>query len=107
MTQLSKQQKVQILSELDAVIDRVDLLLIDTAAGISSNVMDFNVIAQEIIVVVSPEPTAITDAYALMKVLALKYAEKNCQVIVNLASTAQQGSEVFRQLNLVTERFLD
>ncbi|MGD8666772.1 MAG: MinD/ParA family protein [Desulfobacterales bacterium] len=107
LTQLSKQQKVQILSELEEVIDRVDLLLIDTAAGISSNVMDFNVIAQEIIVVVSPEPTAITDAYALMKVLALKYAEKNCQVIVNLAGTARQGSEVFRQLNLVTERFLD
>jgi flagellar biosynthesis protein FlhG len=107
LTQLSKQQKVRILSELDAVIDHVDLLLIDTAAGISSNVMDFNVIAQEIIVVVSPEPTAITDAYALMKVLALKYAEKNCQVIVNLVSTAQQGIEVFRQLNLVTERFLD
>ncbi|MGD9084808.1 MAG: MinD/ParA family protein [Desulfobacterales bacterium] len=107
LTQLSKQQKVKILSELDEVIDGMDLLLIDTAAGISSNVMDFNVIAQEIIVVVSPEPTAITDAYALMKVLALKYAEKNCQVIVNLASSALQGREVFRQLNLVTERFLD
>ncbi|MGD2097750.1 MAG: MinD/ParA family protein [Desulfobacterales bacterium] len=107
LTQLSRQQKVQILRELDEVIDRVDLLLIDTAAGISSNVMDFNVIAQEIIVVVSPEPTAITDAYALMKVLALKYAEKNCQVLVNLASSVRQGSEVFRQLNLVTERFLD
>jgi flagellar biosynthesis protein FlhG len=107
LTQLTKQQKIQILSELDQVIDSVDLLLIDTAAGISSNVMDFNVIAQEIIVVVSPEPTAITDAYALMKVLALKYAEKSCKVIVNLARTPQQGSEVFRQLNLVTERFLD
>lgn len=107
LTQLTKQQKVQILSELDQVIDRVDLLLIDTAAGISSNVMDFNVIAQEIVVVVSPEPTAITDAYALMKVLALKYAEKSCKVIVNLAGTTQQGNEVFRQLNLVTERFLD
>ncbi len=107
LTHLSKQQKVQILSELDELIDRMDLLLIDTAAGISSNVMDFNVVAQEIIVVVSPEPTAITDAYALMKVLALKYAEKNCQVIVNLASSALQGREVFRQLNLVTERFLD
>ncbi len=107
MTQLTRQQKVQILSELDEVIDQVDLLLIDTAAGISSNVLDFNVIAQEIIVVVSPEPTAITDAYALMKVLALKYAEKSCKVIVNLAQTDQQGNEVFRQLNLVTERFLD
>lgn len=107
LTQLTKQQKVQILRELDLVIDHVDLLLIDTAAGISSNVMDFNAIAQEIIVVVSPEPTAITDAYALMKVLALKYAEKSCKIIVNLANTTQQGNEVFRQLNLVTERFLD
>ncbi len=107
LTQLTRQQKVHILSELDQMMDSVDLLLIDTAAGISSNVMDFNVIAQEIIVVVSPEPTAITDAYALMKVLALKYAEKSCKVIVNLAGTSQQGNEVFRQLNLVTERFLD
>ncbi|MGD1970650.1 MAG: MinD/ParA family protein [Desulfobacterales bacterium] len=107
LTQLTKQQKIQILRELDQIIDDVDLLLIDTAAGISSNVMDFNAIAQEIIVVVSPEPTAITDAYALMKVLALQYAEKSCKIIVNLASTNQQGNEVFRQLNLVTERFLD
>ena len=107
LTQLTREQKVKILSERDQVLDSVDLLLIDTAAGISSNVLDFNVIAQEIIVVVSPEPTAITDAYALMKVLALKYAEKSCQIIVNLASTTHQGNEVFRQLNLVTERFLD
>ena len=107
LTQLTQEQKVQILSELDQVINSVDILFIDTAAGISSNVMDFNVTAQEIIVVVSPEPTAITDAYALMKVLSLKYAEKRCKVIVNLAGTNQQGSEVFRQLNLVTKQFLD
>lgn len=107
LTQLTQSQKVQILSELDQLIDVVDVLFIDTAAGISSNVMDFNVTAHEIIVVVSPEPTAITDAYALMKVLSLKYAEKRCKVIVNLAGTSQQGREVFRQLNMVTERFLD
>jgi flagellar biosynthesis protein FlhG len=107
LTQLTQNQKIQILRELDQVIDSVDLLLIDTAAGISSNVMDFNVTAHEIIVVVSPEPTSITDAYALMKVLSLKYAEKCCKVIVNLAGSSQQGREVFRQLNLVAERFLD
>jgi len=107
LTQLTQSQKVQILCELDQLINAVDILFIDTAAGISSNVMDFNVTAHEIIVVVSPEPTAITDAYALMKVLSLKYAEKRCKVIVNLAGTSQQGSEVFRQLNMVTERFLD
>jgi flagellar biosynthesis protein FlhG len=107
LTQLTQSQKIKILRELDQVIDSVDILLIDTAAGISSNVMDFNVTAHEIIVVVSPEPTSITDAYALMKVLSLKYAEKCCKVIVNLAGTSQQGREVFRQLNLVAERFLE
>jgi flagellar biosynthesis protein FlhG len=107
LTQLTQNQKVKILSELDQLIGAVDILFIDTAAGISSNVMDFSVTAHEIIVVVSPEPTSITDAYALMKVLSLKYAEKCCKVIVNLAGTNQQGREVFRQLNMVTERFLD
>ena len=107
LTELTQSQKVRILSELDQLIGAVDILFIDTAAGISSNVMDFNVTAHEIMVVVSPEPTSITDAYALMKVLSLKYAEKCCKVIVNLAGTSQQGREIFRQLNMVTERFLD
>ena len=74
---------------------------------ISSNVMDFSVSAHEIIVVVSPEPTSITDAYALMKVLSLKYSEKRCYLLTNLVVNAQEGKEVYRQLNLVTNKFLD
>lgn len=107
LTRLNAEQKLQLFSDLDRLIDGVDLLLIDTAAGISSNVMDFSVMAQEIVVVVSPEPTAITDAYALMKVLSLKYAEKSCKLLVNLASSPREAREVFRQLELVTGRFLD
>jgi flagellar biosynthesis protein FlhG len=107
LTQLTNDQKVHFLTDLDRLIDDVDILLIDTAAGISSNVMDFSVSAHEIIVVVSPEPTAITDAYALMKVLSLRYAEKCCKLLVNMASSAREGLEVYRQLDLVTERFLD
>ncbi len=107
LTRLNAEQKLQLFSDLDRLIDGVDLLLIDTAAGISSNVMDFSVMAQEIVVVVSPEPTAITDAYALMKVLSLKYAEKSCKLLVNLAASPREAREVFRQLELVTARFLD
>jgi len=107
LTQLTRDQKIQIFTQLDGLIDSVDILFIDTAAGISSNVMDFNASAQEIVVVVSPEPTAITDAYALMKVLSLKYSEKVCQLLVNMASHPEEGREVFRQLHLVTDRFLD
>ncbi|MBW2409812.1 MAG: flagellar synthesis regulator FleN, partial [Deltaproteobacteria bacterium] len=96
-----------LLTEIDELINSVDILLIDTAAGISSNVMDFSVSAHEIIVVVSPEPTSITDAYALMKVLSLKYSEKRCYLLTNLVLNAAEGKEVFRQLSLVTNKFLD
>lgn len=107
LTSLSHDQKIKLLTEIDELIDSVDILFIDTAAGISSNVMDFSVTAHEIIVVVSPEPTSITDAYALMKVLSLKYSEKCCYLLTNLVVNAQEGREVFRQLNLVTNKFLD
>ncbi len=107
LTNLTRKQKINILTQLDRLIDSVDVLFIDTAAGISSNVMDFNATAQEIVVVVSPEPTSITDAYALMKVLSLKYSEKVCKLLVNMASRPEEGREIFRQLHLVTDRFLD
>ena len=107
LTQLTKEQKIQILSKLDLLTDPFDVLLIDTAAGISSNVMYFNTTAQEIMVVVSPEPTSITDAYALMKVLSTKYSEKHFKLLVNLAANTQEADDVFRQLRLVADRFLD
>ena len=105
--EITREYIIQILKELDLLINDVDLLFIDTAAGISSNVMDFNATAQEIIVVVSPDPTSITDAYALMKVLSLKYSEKVCKLLVNMTTRLEEGREVFRQLHLVTDRFLD
>lgn len=107
ITRLSKQQKMQILNELDLLIDSFDILLIDTAAGISSNVMYFNVSAQEIVVVVTPEPTSITDAYALMKVLSVKYSEKHFKLLVNWVVSEQEADQVFSQLRLVSDKFLD
>ncbi|CAB1059699.1 Flagellar synthesis regulator FleN [Olavius sp. associated proteobacterium Delta 1] len=107
LTNLTRKQKINILTQLDQLIDGVDVLFIDTAAGISSNVMDFNATAQEIFVVVSPEPTSITDAYALMKVLSIKYSEKVCKLLVNKTTRPEEGREVYRQLHLVTDRFLD
>ena len=107
LTQLSRDQKIGILYELDQLLDSVDILLIDSAAGISANVLDFSVSAHETMVVVTPEPTAITDAYALMKVLALKYEEKCCRLIVNQVANDHEGREIFRQLNIVAEKFLD
>jgi len=107
LTQLAHEQKMQFFTNLDRLIDDMDILLIDTAAGISSNVMDFVVMAHEIIVVVSPEPTSSTDAYALRKVLSLKYAEKSGRLRVNMVAGPREAQDVSRQLGLVIDRFLD
>ena len=107
LSDLTDDQRNRMLTDLDLLIDSVDLFLIDTGAGISSNVMHFNSSAQEILVVVSPEPTSITDAYALMKVLSLNYARKQFKLVVNLAKSSREAAEVYKQLELVADRFLD
>ncbi len=76
LVDLDESQKIFLLNELDLVAETVDILLIDTAAGISSNVLYFNMAAEESIVVVTPEPTSITDAYALIKILSTKYTKR-------------------------------
>lgn len=107
LTQLSDAQKLSLSRAMNSILGGFDILLIDTAAGISSDVLYFNASAQEIMVVVTPEPTSITDAYALIKILSMKYREKNFKLIVNSATSTREADEVFRQLNLVTTRFLD
>jgi flagellar biosynthesis protein FlhG len=107
LVQLTEGQRLQLLAELDALETQVDFLLVDTGAGISANVMYFNMAAQEIVVVVTPEPTSMTDAYALMKVLSTKYAEKNFKVMLNAVANAAEAKEVFRRLSTVAERFLN
>lgn len=106
LTRLTADQKRQVLSDLDRLIAPIDVLLIDTAAGISSNVLYFNVAAQEILVVVCPEPASITDAYALMKVLSLNYAKNKFCLLVNQAQNPEEGHDVYRQLSMVTDKFL-
>ena len=82
-------------------------MLIDTAAGISANVLYFNINSDEILVVATPEPTSITDAYAMMKVLSVKHSTDRFNLVVNAAASAEEAEDVFRQLSLVADRFLN
>ena len=107
LSELTSAQKLCLLAALDSLYDETDILLIDTSAGISSNVMYFNVAAQEILVVVSPEPTSITDAYAMMKILFLKYAENHFRLLVNSARSAEEAREVYNHVSLVGQKFLN
>lgn len=107
MSDLSKGQKLTLLDELRTVSREMDFLLIDTAAGIVGNVMYFNMAADEIIVVASPEPTSLTDAYAIIKVLHQKHAKKYFRLLVNMVRDPREGSEVYQRLNQATDRFLN
>jgi flagellar biosynthesis protein FlhG len=106
LTELDTSQRLFLLNELDAIQDRFDVLLIDTAAGISSNVMYFNFAAMEKVVVVTNEPTSLTDAYALIKVLCHKYHQKRFKILVNSARSEAEANRIYRNLGLVVDQFL-
>ncbi len=107
LTSLNEFQRLRLLEEFDAYGDDIDILLIDSSAGISENVAFFCIAAEEIIVVTSPEPTAMTDAYALIKVLSTRYQEREFSILVNSVKDSDEALDVFRRLSMVTERFLN
>jgi flagellar biosynthesis protein FlhG len=103
ITQLDEFQRLQLLEEFEMYQEEIDTLIIDTGAGISSNVAFFCISAQTII---SPEPTALTDGYALIKVLFTKYQEKEFKILVNSVHDASEGLMVFKRLAVAAERYL-
>lgn len=107
LTSLKPSQQKKIFDDLQHAMSGNDFILLDTAAGLASNVMQFNLFADDILVVVSPEPASMTDAYALMKVLSLNYGVARFHVLVNMARYKEEAEEAFRQLKLVSDRFLE
>lgn len=105
--QLDSDQKLKLLDGLDSLTDHFDFLLVDTEAGISENVTYFNTAAQEILLVTTPDPTAITDVYALMKLLSTRYHEKHFNLIVNMVRGEDEALDVYRKLSIVANRYLD
>ncbi len=104
--ELSEGQKQRLLSEFDDWDDDLDYLLIDTAAGIGSNVLYFNLAAQERIVVLTNEPTSITDAYALIKVLSTRYQQDSFHILPNQVSGAKEAKNVFGLISSVADKHL-
>lgn len=84
-----------------------DFLLVDTAAGIADNVIDLLATTDRVLIVTSPEPTAVVDAYAVIKVLTAHGVQTELGVLVNDAHDADEASTVFRQLQVAAERFLN
>jgi flagellar biosynthesis protein FlhG len=106
LTRLGDAQKLALVSALDALEDRFDLVLVDCGPGIGDNVLFFAGAAQEALLVLSPEPTALADAYAAVKVLSVDAAVRHFQVVVNMVADAEGARDVFRMLSQVADRFL-
>ncbi len=106
LTELDNSQRLFLLNELDSLQDLFDMLLIDTGAGISANVMYFNFAAMEKVVIVTNEPTSLTDAYALIKILTHKYKQKRFRVLVNSVRNAAEADRIYKHLSLVVDKFL-
>ena len=85
----------------------LDVLVVDTAAGIGESVLQFCQSAQQVLVVLRDEPTSLTDTYALIKVLSRNHGVRQFRVLANMTRDAGQGESVFRRLQRVTDRYLD
>ena len=106
MSALSMNQKLALQDEFKALQSPPEFVLIDTSAGITENVMYFNMVAREIIVVVTPEPTSLTDAYALIKILYQRHAKKRFRLLVNMVKSPGEAKEVYLRLAQATNHFL-
>jgi flagellar biosynthesis protein FlhG len=106
LVELDEDVQSLLLDKLDALFRKYDYLLLDLGAGISPTVLSFAAMPQERIVVITPEPTSLTDSYALIKVLCTRYKVKNFQVIVNMAESTREAHDSFNRLAQACERFL-
>lgn len=107
MTALSPQEHAALIYAFNELSEQLDVLVIDTAAGISETVVSFVRASQEVIIVVCDEPSSITDAYALIKLLNSEHGVFRFRVIANMTRSTQEGVNLFSKLNGVCERFLD
>ena len=106
LVHLTQGQKLNLLNEFDALEEDFDIFLIDTGAGISSNVIYFSIAADERIVVATSEPTSITDAYALIKVMFTKHGTNTFKLLVNMVDNGEEAKSVFENLSNAIVRFL-
>ncbi len=107
MAGLNNAENAGIIRAFSDLTEQVDVLIIDTAAGIDNSVVNFCKAAQEVVVVVCDEPASITDAYALIKVLNKEHNILKFRVLANMAQNLQEGRMLFNKILMVTDKFLD
>ena len=105
-SRLTPQVREQLVEIVDRLAPRFDWILLDTGAGISDVVLHAISLADEVLVIATPEPTSMTDAYATIKVLATQQARRAIRIVVNQVSCTGEGRRVRNQLQRVADRFV-
>ncbi len=107
LANLSTFHRQRLIEEMDDLQEHSEIIVIDTGAGIHSTVIGFCLAADHTLVVTTPEPTAMTDAYAMIKVLASKHYAGRISLLVNMADCLAEGKKIYRQIADVAGRFLN
>lgn len=107
MAELTSVEHASLIAAFSELKQPIDVLIVDTAAGIADGVVSFAKACQEVIVVVCDEPTSLTDAYALIKVLSMRHGIKQFQILANMVKDESQGLNLYEKLLNTTDRFLE
>ncbi len=107
MAQLYNEKIRQVQSSLESVFPEYDIVILDTGAGISDEVLQLNMIAPRNIIVLNKEPTSMTDAYAVIKVMHQKSGRQRFGIVINSAANGKEAEMVFKHLDSICARFLD
>ena len=107
MAALSQTEQAGLIHAFSELEDVPDVFIVDTAAGIGQSVCNFCAATQEVVIVLCDEPAAITDAYALIKLLWREYGLKEFHVLANMSNSHEEGRELFNKLERVAARYLE
>ena len=107
MATLGRVQHAGLIQAFSQLLEPLDVLLIDTAAGLTDGVVTFSEAAQRVVVVVCDEPASLTDAYGLIKVLSRRQAGCRFEVVANMVESAAHGRALYEKLVRVCHKFLD
>jgi flagellar biosynthesis protein FlhG len=106
LVELDRQEVMKFVENM-ALLDKIaDIIIVDTGAGLSENVMSFVMAADEVLLITTPEPTSITDAYALIKMMSNRDKSKKIRLIVNRTESSNEANDVLNKLVLVADKFL-
>lgn len=107
LADIDESKLMRLVQSIEVINRHFEIVLIDTGAGISKNVLEFVLMSDEVIVVTTPEPTAITDAYAIIKAVISKGFTNKIHILVNRANSKKEADEIFSRLSGVIKRFLN